>query len=314
MADYYTILGVPRSASQAEIRKAYKKIARENHPDNRPGDKAAEERFKKAAEAYDVLGDEDKRKQYDQFGEAYKYAGKGQNPFQGGFRGGGGQEIDLEDLFGGGVDLGDLFGGAFGGAGGRAGAGRQRPPRTQKGDDHRTRIQVPFQTAANGGTHDLSLQRNGRTERLSVKIPAGVRDGSVIRLAGEGSPGINGGPNGDLLVTINVAPHPWFRRDGDHVLLEVPVSLTEAALGAKVDVPTLSEGQVSLTIPPGTSSGTKLRLRGKGFPNSKTKERGDQLVSIKVVVPRELDDRSRELLQELARELPQNPRDGLWSA
>ncbi|MFG0333884.1 MAG: DnaJ C-terminal domain-containing protein [Maioricimonas sp. JB049] len=314
MADYYKVLGVPRSANQAEIRKAYKKIARENHPDNRPGDKAAEERFKQAAEAYDVLGDEDKRKQYDQFGEAYKYAGQGQRPFQGGFRGGAGQQIDLEDLFGGGVDLGDLFGGAFGGAGGRAGAGRQRPPRAKKGDDHRTRIQVPFQTAADGGTHELALQRDGRTERLSVKIPPGVRDGSVIRLAGEGSPGINGGPSGDLLVTIDVAPHPWFRRDGDHVLLEVPVSLTEAALGAKVDVPTLSEGQVSLTIPPGTSSGTKLRLRDKGFPNAKTKERGDQLVSIKIIVPRELDDRSRKLLQELARELPQNPRDGLWRA
>lgn len=312
MADYYDVLGVPRTASQAEIRKAYKKIARENHPDNRPGDKAAEERFKQAAEAYDVLGDEDKRKQYDQFGDAYKYAGKGGNPFQGGFRGGS-SEIDLEDLFGGGgVDLGDLFGGAFGGAGGRAGAGRQRPPRARKGEDHRTRIQIPFQTAADGGTHELSLQRNGRTERLSVKIPPGVRDGSVIRLAGEGSPGINGGPDGDLLVTIEVAPHPWFRRDGDNVLLDVPISLTEAALGAKVDVPTLSEGLVSLTIPPGTSSGTKLRLRGKGFPNPKTKERGDQLVSIRIVVPRDLNDRSRELLQELAGELPENPRDDMW--
>jgi DnaJ-class molecular chaperone len=316
MADYYQALGVPRSATAEQIRKAYKKIARENHPDVKPGDNAAAEKFKQAAEAWDVLGDADKRKQYDQYGDAYKHMKDGGpqpggSPFGGGgFRGGSGP-IDLGDIFGGEVDLGDLFGGAFGGGGGGARSGRTRT-RSRRGADIQSEITVPFQLAATGGSYDVSLQREGNVDNLSIKVPAGIQSGQVIRLAGQGEPGTGGGSAGDLLITVQVAPHPYFRREGSDLLVDVPVSITEATLGAKVDVPTLQDGLVSLTIPPGTSSGAKLRLRGKGIIDPKTKARGDQFVVIKIVVPKNVNDRAKELLQELDREAPVNPRAGLW--
>lgn len=310
--DYYQILGVPRDATQEQIRKAFKKIARENHPDAKPDDQAAAERFKAAAEAYDVLGDADKRKKYDQFGADWKHVREGRGPFTGAdpFRSGGPVDLDLRDLFGGGgtVDLADLFGGMFGGAGGRY----QTQPRAHRGQDARTSIQVPFHVAATGGGYDLTLQRGGKPERLTVKIPAGIEHGKTIRLAGQGEPGMGGGPPGDLLVTVHVAPHPYFRREGQNVVIDVPVTLTEAALGAKIDVPTLTEGTVAVTLPPGTASGSKLRLKGKGFRNPKTGVHGDQLVAIKVVPPKHLDDRSRELLTEFAERNPQSPRTELW--
>ncbi|MGD9855039.1 MAG: DnaJ C-terminal domain-containing protein [Planctomycetaceae bacterium] len=305
MHDYYKTLGVSRSASKDEIRKAYKKIARETHPDVKPNDKAAADRFKQAAEAYDVLGDPDKRKQYDQFGAAYRHAGAGGRPFEAG-------PIDLSDLFGGQVDLGDLLGGEFaGGFGG--GGGRRRPKGPHKGRDVRTDMVVPFHIAARGGLHGIVLQEAERSERIEVKVPPGVRTGSVIRLAGKGEPGASGGPPGDLLITVEVAPHPYFRREGNNVLVDVPLTITEAALGTRIDVPTMDDGRVTLTIPPGTSSGTKLRLRGKGFPDPKTKQPGDQLVITKVVVPRDLSEKARCLFNELAAELSQSPREGLWS-
>lgn len=307
MADYYQVLGVPKTATAEQIRKAYKKIARENHPDVKPGDTAAAERFKQAAEAYDVLGDPDKRKQYDQYGEAFRHMRGGPppggEPFPGGgFRGAG--PIDLEQIFGGAVDLEDIFGPAFG-----RGA---RRPRARRGADVHSEITVPFQLAATGGAYDVTIQRNGTPQRLSIKIPAGVHEGSVIRLGGEGEPGTAGGSPGDLLITIHVAPHPYFRRDGRDLILELPVTPSEAALGAKIDVPTLEEGLVTLSVPPGSSSGTKLRLRGKGIPDPKTKVRGDQFVIIKIVVPRQLNDRARELLRELEQAAPLSPRAGLW--
>jgi len=307
MHDYYKTLGVSRNATQDEIRKAYKKIARENHPDVKPDDKTAAEKFKQATEAYDVLGDPDKRKQYDQFGAAYRHAGAGRGaaggrPFNTG-------PIDISDLFGGQVDLGDILGGEFaGGFGGR----RRGPAQPQKGRDVRTSMIVPFHVAAQGGHHEITLQDDGKRDRIDVKIPAGVRSGSVIRLAEKGDPGFNGGPRGDLLINVEVAPHPYLRREGNNVLLDVPLTITEAALGTKVDVPTLDGSRVTLTIPPGTSSGTKLRLRGKGFPDPKTKQPGDQLVVTKIVVPREVNPRARELLNELADALPESPREDLW--
>jgi curved DNA-binding protein len=314
MHDYYKTLGVSRTATRDEIRKAYKKIARENHPDVKPDDKAAAERFKQATEAYEVLGDEDKRKQYDQFGAAYRHAGGAAgSPF--GQRGGSGP-IDLSDLFGGEFDLGDLFGGAAGGGGVRGGfrggAGTQRGPQPMRGQDIRTVIQVPFHVSAVGGSHDITLQRGGEVEKLEVKVPAGMKPGGTLRLSGKGEPGINGGPAGDLLVTVNVAAHPYFRREGNNVLVDVPLTLSEAGLGAKVDVPTLTGEQVTLTIPPGTPSGAKLRLKGKGFPDQKTKQPGDQFVVVKIVPPRTLPDSARELLQQFANEVPQAPREGLW--
>lgn len=301
MQDYYKVLGVSRSASQDEIRKAYKKIARENHPDVKPNDKAAAEAFKQAAEAYDVLGDPEKRKQYDQFGAAYRHAagGRGGKPFETG-------PIDLSDLFGGQIDLGDILGGEFGGG---FGGGRRRSDSPQKGQDARTEMVVPFHVAARGGSHGIVLQ-NG--ERVEVKVPAGVGSGSVIRLAGKGAPGRNGGPPGDLLITVEVAPHPYFRREGNNIILEVPLTITEATLGTKIDVPTIDDGRVTLTIPPGTSSGARLRLRGKGIPDPKTKQPGDQLVITRVVVPRDVTPKARALLNELALEMPQSPREGLW--
>ena len=282
MADYYQSLGIPRTATPEEIRKAYKKIARENHPDVKPDDASAAERFKQAAEAYDVLGDADKRKQYDQYGEAFKHMKGGPppggSPFGGGGRRGSGP-IDLGDIFGGEVDLGDIFGGAF--AGGAAGGGGRARPRARRGADVRSEIRIPFELAATGGNYDVSLQRDGSIDRLGIKIPAGVRDGGVIRLAGQGEPGSGGGSAGDLLITVQVAPHPYFKRDGSDVIVELPVTIGEATLGSKIDVPTLEEGQVALTVPPGASSGTKLRLRGEGLCRSQDKVprrsiRGDQ--------------------------------------
>lgn len=306
MPNYYDVLGVKKSATSDEIRKAYKKIARENHPDVKPDDKAAAERFKQASEAYAVLGDKEKRKQYDQFGDAYKYAQAGGGPFPGGgFRGSG--PIDIQEILGRDVDLGDLFGGMFGGGGGRA-----AQPRSRRGQDVRTSIEVPFQVAADGGTYDVSLRRDGSTETLSVKVPPGVEDGQTIRLGGQGEPGVHGGPSGDLLITVRVAPHPYFRREGSNVLVDVPITITEAALGAKVDVPTLKEGQVTVTVPAGTSSGSKLRIRGKGFVDRKTNQPGDQLVVVKIAAPKRLDARATRLLEQLRDIAPENPRAGLW--
>ena len=308
MNDFYKVLGVSKSSTQDEIRKAYKKIARENHPDVKPDDKAAAERFKEAAEAYEVLGDEEKRKQYDQFGAAYRHAGgAGGSPFG---RGGAGP-VDLGDLFGGQFDLGDLFGGLGGAQGPRSGQGRPRAQPT-KGQDVTTAIQVPFQISAEGGVHELVVKRGTDVEKLDVRIPAGIKPGGTLRLSGKGEPSPTGGAAGDLLVTVNVAPHPYFRREGSNVLVDVPLTVTEASLGAKVDVPTLTEGHVTLTIPPATASGAKLRLKGKGFPDQKTKVAGDQFVVVKIVPAKELSDRATELLQQLANEVPQDPRDGLW--
>ena len=299
-SDYYQTLGVPRTATHDEIRKAYKKLARENHPDTKPGDKAAAERFKQASEAYEVLGDKEKRKQYDQYGEAYKYARQGGGP---GGPGGAGP-VDLESVFGqSGVDLGDIFGGVFGGRN-SGGPGRRRSPPVQKGEDFQTSILIPFQMAATGGNYDVSINRDGSVETLGVKVPAGVQQGDTIRLGQQGSHGSGGGPAGDLMITVQIAPHPYFRRDGHDVILECPLSVTEALLGTRVDVPTLTEGQVTLTIPAGTSSGSKLRLRGKGFPNRKTGTPGDQYVIAKITVPKTVDAETRELLTQLAAKLP----------
>lgn len=311
--DYYQILGVSKSASKDEIRKAFKKIARENHPDAKPNDSAAAERFKQAAEAYDVLGDDEKRKKYDQYGENWKHVQEGGFPGGGNpFRSGGPVDVDLRDLFGGGgaVDLEQLFGGMFGGGGG----GARMRPQPRRGQDLQTSITIPFTMAANGGEYEITLNRDRRTERIAVKIPAGIDSGQSVRLAGQGGSGVNGGAPGDVLVTVNVAPHPYFRREGNNLLIEVPVTVSEAILGSKIDVPTMNGDLVTMTLPPGTSSGAKLRLRGKGIPKLKTGVPGDQLVQIKIQVPREIDDRSRELIEEFASRNPDSPRDGLWSA
>lgn len=306
--DYYEVLGVSRSASKDEIRKAYKKLARKFHPDVKPPDPDAEKKFSEITEAYDVLSDDEKRKNFDQFGHSFRGAGgaAGGNPFQGFGGGSGGTSFDLEDL------LGGMFGGG-GGGGHPFGGGRRGRPRPQKGSDVKAEITIPFSTAVEGGEYSLTVQQGAKSERLTVKIPAGIDDGQPIRLAGQGNPGAGGGSPGDLLVTIHVAAHPWFRRDGYNLLVDIPVTPSEAALGAKIDVPTLTDGMLVLSVPPGTSSGAKLRLRGKGVRNPKTGDRGDQFAVLKIVLPKELSEEARGLYQQLA-ELPTvAPRDGLWT-
>ncbi|MEY3175831.1 MAG: Curved DNA-binding protein, partial [Planctomycetota bacterium] len=195
---------------------------------------------------------------------------------------------------------------------GRRGGGRGGG-RARRGEDARADITVAFEVAAEGGEHGLTLQSGSGTEHITVKIPAGIEDGKTIRLAGQGNPGAGGGPAGDLLVTVHVAPHPWFRREGLNLVVDVPVTCVEAALGGKIDVPTLSEGEFLLSIPAGTSSGRRLRLKGKGVRNPKTGERGDLFAVVKIVVPQELSEESRAMFRRLAELHPENPRTGIWT-
>ncbi len=314
--DYYKTLGVSKTATADEIRKAYRKLARVNHPDAKPNDSKAAEKFKQIQEAYDVLNDETKRKQYDQFGPDFARMGQ-QGPFgpggsggAGGFGGGTGP-IDFSELFGnGGIDLGDFFAGGMGGGTASSG-GRRSKKASMRGEDARATVKVDFETAVNGGSVDVRIERGGTVETLGVKVPAGVSEGQVIRLAGQGSPGLRGGAPGDLLLRIEILPHPYFRREGSNLLLDVPISPPEAALGTKVDVPTLSEGRVVVKIPAGTSSGVKLRLRGKGVLDPQTKQIGDQFVVIKIVLPKIISERDKALYQQLAEE-GSSVREGLW--
>ncbi|APZ96108.1 DnaJ C-terminal domain-containing protein [Fuerstiella marisgermanici] len=310
-SDYYEALGVSRSASADEIKKAYRKLAKQHHPDANPDDAGAQKKFSEITEAYDVLSDDEKRKKYDQFGANWNKVGGGpggggRNPFEG-FGGAGGTSFDLDDI------LGGMFGGGGGGGSPFGGGGGRRPPRSQRGQNVEAEIRVPFRVGVEGGEHELTLHTGGKVQRIGVKIPAGMDDGAKIRLAGQGHPGHGGGSAGDVIVTVRISGHPWFRRDGKNLLVDVPITPSEAALGAKVDVPTLTEGTVVMSIPPGTSGGAKLRLRGKGVRDRKTGERGDQLVVVKVVVPKDLSDEAKELYRKLEEAAPQNPREDLWT-
>jgi len=298
--DYYETLGVKRDASDEDIKKAYRKLARQYHPDRNPGDKQAEAKFKEIQAAYDVLSDKTKRSNYDRFGNAEGAGfGGGRGEPGGGFHWGGGQggfqQVDpamaqdiFRQMFGGG-DMGDL-GEIFGGRRGRNRSRRAEPPQEVESD-----VTVPFLTAVVGDT--VTLNVDGR--QLDVKIPAGIEEGQVLRLAGQGPGG------GNLRLRIHIQPHPYFRREGNNIILEVPLALPEAVLGTRVDVPTIDGSRLSVKIPPGASSGARLRLRGKGIKG------GDQYIEVKVIVPAPKDDRSRELIEEFARLNPQNPRSGL---
>lgn len=303
--DYYEVLGVQRGASETDIKKAYRKLARQYHPDRNPGDKQAEARFKEVQDAFEILGDKNKREQFDRFGFAGPGMGQGPPPWGGGGgepgQGGASFQFDPSDIesilrqFGGGA-AGNPFGGGggfdpgdiLGGRRNRGGRTRRpvRPPEAE------AEVSIPFAVAALGGPVNLSV--DGR--QIEVKIPAGVEDGKRLRLGGQGPDGA------DLLLKLKIDPHPYFRREGSNVVVEVPLSLPEAVLGTRVDVPTLDGTQVTVKVPPGTSSGARLRLRGKGIKG------GDQLVEIKVVVPAPADARSRELIEEFARLNPQTPR------
>lgn len=406
--DYYGALGVKKSATPDEVRKAFRKLARKYHPDVNPGDKKAEERFKEISEANDVLSDEKKRKVYDQVGfysdsidpaqaEAAARGGYGQDVYTGGPRGGGGgagQGVPFDfggfDFSGfqggtgdprqarpnpgggGGGSFKDIFGSMFGGGGGGRQQEATRGP--QPGTDLEYQVQVDFWTAVRGGTTRIEITRqepcptckgNGtvgtphtcpqcggsgqvqqmsgrmkfnvqcpmcggtgkvgdecqtchgegvvtRRDNLEFRIKAGTRDGQRIRLAGRGNAGTKGAPAGDLYLIIKAGSHPVFTRSGDDIRVIVPVMAFEAALGAKVDVPTI-DGRTQLKIPPGTQAGQKLRLREKGVPAAGADGvRGDQIVEVQIIVPKIQDERSKEILRELAKLNPEDPREALF--
>lgn len=293
-SDYYALLGVSKDASDKEIKKAYRKLAQKYHPDRNPGDTEAENKFKELNEAYEVVGDAETRKEYDHVREMGYFVG---GP------GGGQQYVRVEDLFGqqqqtaGGSPF-DLFGGLndlFGGQRGRRSAAAQ-------GGDLQTELSLTFYEAISGVTRDIAVGG----QRIKVKIPKGVDDGSRIRLRGKGQPGLGGGPAGDLFVTVRVGKHPTFRRSGNTVHLEVPITFVEATLGADITVPTL-EGNVTLRVPPGTAGGTVLRVKGKGIEDAKGIV-GDLRVMVDVRVPRDLTDEQRALLEKFAADDDDNPR------
>lgn len=354
--DYYEVLGVAKDASAEEIKKAYRKITKENHPDLHPGDKACEERFKEANEAYEVLSDEEKRQKYDQFGHAAFDPNAG---YGGGFGGFGG----FEDIFGGG-GFGDIFSSIFGG-----GTTRANPNAPRRGDNVRAQVNISFEEAAFGCEKEITTARieqcpdckgtgcapgttaevcpdckgtgsvrttqrtpfgmaqsmgpcqkcrgtgkiihqpcktcRGlgnirRQHKMTVKIPAGIDDGQSISRAGYGNAGVNGGPAGDLLISVIVRPHAIFEREGTNIYMEQEISFTQAVLGAELELPTL-DGKVKYTIPEGTQPGTTFRLRGKGVPYLRSPStRGDQFVTVKVGVPRNLNSAQKEKLREYA--------------
>jgi len=307
--DYYQTLGVSKTASQAEIQKAYRKLARKHHPDMNPDDRTAKDKFKKIQEAYDVLNDPQKREMYDRYGSAFESAG-GAGP-RWGARGGpeGFQDIDFSQVFGQGGGGGGGFEEILRQFAGGARTGRRPSPRT-RGADLEHELHVPFNTAVTGGQAQLSVRRaDGKIETISVKIPAGIEDGRKIRLRGQGEASSSGGSPGDLLITVRVAEHPHFRRHGHDLELAVPVTLAEAALGAKVDIPT-PQGEISLRIPPGTSSGKRLRLKGLGVP-TESGGHGDLYAEIQIVIPDSLDEASLELVRQFDQRRPLRPRTNL---
>ncbi|GAA4284477.1 DnaJ C-terminal domain-containing protein [Brevibacterium daeguense] len=320
--DFYKTLGVSKDASDADIKKAYRKLARKYHPDTNPGDKAAEEKFKEISQANQVLADKETREQYDQvraMGREPRFtAGSGgsdgaggfEDIFSGLFNTGGGQRTRYTTRgtggYGGGdvpPDLSDLLGG-FGGS--PYGGGFSTGP--QKGGDIKATTRLSFTEAAKGATVKLKMPSG---KPLSVRTPAGVKDGQKIRVRGKGKPSPNGGETGDVVLTINVDRHPVFRRDGDNLRMELPVTFDEAALGAEVEVPTLGGMPVRMKVPPGTPSGRVLRIRGKGIEG---KERtGDLLVTIEVAVPRNLTPKVKEAIEDYRKATEgEDPRAGLY--
>lgn len=302
--DFYQILGVSKGVTDAELKKTYRKLARKYHPDSNSGNAAAEAKFKEISEAYSVLSDPEQRAEYDQI----RAMGTGGARFTSG-GGGGGQGFD------------DMFGGMFGGGGGRGGqysaqggqnfedifnmfGGGARGP--QPGRDVQASTTLDFETAVNG--HTVTLQ--APTGTVKVKIPAGVSDGQKIKVRGKGEPSPNGGPAGDIILTVAVRKHPVFERDGQNLRLKLPVTFSEAALGATVEVPTLGGSTVKLKIQPGTPSGRVLRVKGRGVNSAKGI--GDLLAEVQVVVPSHLSDKAREALEAFREaESDENPREDL---
>ncbi len=290
--DFYKILGVSKDVSDADLKKAYRKLAKDNHPDLHPGDAAAEARFKDISEAYDVLSDAEQRREYD----AIRAMGGGAR-FQAGGQGAGCEDV-FSNLFGG----GGFQGGGFPGFGGFGGVGPQR------GQDLSTTASINFIDSVNGTTVKLNL----RNESVSVKVPAGIQDGQKLKVKGKGQPSPNGGPAGDLVVTIKVKPHAVFTRDGDNIRVSVPVTYAEATLGATIEVPVLGGDPVKLKVAAGTPNGRTLRVKGKGVQFGS--RQGDLLATVEVMVPGHLPAKAKKLLEQFDAELPdENPRQDLIS-
>ncbi|MEE4270036.1 MAG: DnaJ C-terminal domain-containing protein [Thermoanaerobaculales bacterium] len=333
--DYYKTLGVARSADGSEIKKAYRKLARKFHPDVNPGNEDAERKFKEIQEAYAVLSDPERKKQYDTFGTVDGDPTAGFDPFRRarGRSGGQGHEgfrVDFDGI-GGFQDLGDIFGQFFGGS--RPGRARQAP---RRGADQELTVEVNFAEAVQGTTVALPVQRQLRcsecggggavgrgacpschgagsvisTERLRVKIPEGVAHGTRVRVAGKGADGARGGSPGDLFVRVKVRPHPFFEREGDNIHTVVPITFSEAYLGGEVEVGTV-HGPVRAKVPAGTNSGRTFRLRGKGVRNTKTRAHGDHLYTVEIVVPKVVSPAGEESAKRVSELYQGNPREGL---
>ena len=338
--DYYAILGVKRTASVDDLRKALRKLARKYHPDVNPGDKKAEEKFKELSEANEVLSDPKKRKIYNQFGfysdnidpkaaEAYANSGAGAgessysrgggNPF-GGYSQPGGQAADFDfrdfdfgaQQGGRGSSFRDIFSGMFNGG------GAAQEPANATGTDAEYTVQVPFWESIRGGEMKLNIQRPSAMGRMtpepvSFRIKPGTRDGQRIRLAGKGNPGTRGAPPGDLYLIVHIGEHPIFHRDADDISISLPILPWEAALGAKIEVPTI-DGRTVLRIPPGTQTGQKLRMREKGVPSAtRPGVIGDQIVELRIVIPEIPNVEAKDLWQKLEKLHPENPRAEMWS-
>jgi curved DNA-binding protein len=303
--DYYKILGIEKGADQEEVKKAYRKLALKYHPDRNPGNRDAEEKFKKISEAYAVLSDKEKRKQYDTFGS---------DQFS--------QRYSQEDIFRN-VDLNEILRGfGFGGfrSSGRRGGfsyttesdpfsdlfrgsqGYYNPP--QKGEDLLYNISITLEEAVSGSEKKISLRSGSRTDEITVKIPAGINTGKKLRLAGKGYPGTNNGPHGDLYLNVTVQPHPLFARDGNDIYIEKSISFTQAALGCSIEVPTIDGSPKRIKVPAGTPCGTKIRMKGYGVPAMKGSGsvKGDQFVKITIHVPKKLTNSQMVLIKKLAEE------------
>ncbi|MFC2062606.1 DnaJ C-terminal domain-containing protein [Chloroflexota bacterium] len=324
--DYYNILGVSRSASEREIKQAYRRLARKYHPDINPGDKSAEDKFKQMNEAHEVLSDKEKRQKYDQFGDQWQYADqikqaqRQQAPLGGSGRGGY-TSFRFDE-----GDMGDIIGDLFRGFGAGT-AGRQ--PRSRRGQDVEQPVTVTLEEAYQGASRLLSLGveeacsgcggsgriqnvscsvcrgagRVVRQKRLETKIPPGVKDGSRVRIAGKGGPDYGGAKSGDLYLVISVKPHPLFKRKGDNLHIEVAVPLTVAVLGGEIQVPTL-KGKLALKLPPETQNGRTFRLTGQGMPHLGTSSRGDLLARVKVELPTKLSPQEKQIFEQLSQLRP----------